>query len=147
LSEKVALPIDAAVMVSYQSRGFNLTQAVAADLLLGRRFGDTQLLLNIGYGQGVEEGERYGRVRAASLTRVVDELRLGIDGRFAADLEFEWEEPTGEPEFEANVGPVVSYTISHINLSASVGPAALRYRDGHDTLYGVAANFGVGGTL
>lgn len=138
---------DAAVMVTYQSRGFNLTPAVAADVLLGRRIGDTQLLLNIGYGQGVTEGERYGRVRAASLTRVVDELRVGIDGRFMADLELEWEEPTGEPEFEANVGPVVSYTISHISLSATVGPAALRYRDGRDTLLGVAANFGIGGTL
>lgn len=141
------LGFDAAVSVSYLSRGFNLQQALQAELLLGRRIGDTQLLLNVGYGHGLEEGERYGRLRAAVLSRVVKELRLGLEARGMLDLERDEDEPSGEPDFEVNGGAVVSYTISHLSLSASAGPAALKYRDGRDTMFGVAASFGIGAAL
>lgn len=145
--------IDAGVSVQYQSRGFNLQPAVAAELMLGRRWGRTQTLFNAGYGHGLEEGERYGTLRAAVLTRVWKELRVGVDGRYVRDLEFGPEEPEGEPEFEANAGAVVSYAISHISLSAHAGPAVLRYRaqptdvEKPSTLVGSVVSLGIGATL
>lgn len=140
--------IDGAVSVQYTSKGFNLVPAVSSQLMLGRSFGDTQLLFNVGYGAGLEEGERFGTLRAGMLTRVYRELRIGLDARAMADLEFEWEEPEGEPEFEVNGGAVVSYAFSHLSVSALAGPAALRYRDGGDnTRVGAIFSLGIGATL
>lgn len=140
--------IDGAISVQYTSRGFNLVPAIASQLMIGRSFGDTQLLFNVTYGGGLEEAERFGTVRAAALTRVYRELRVGVDARALADLEFEWEEPEGEPEIEVNGGAVVSYAFSHLSLSALAGPTALRYRDGTDTFrVGALFSLGVGVTL
>ena len=144
--------IDGAFTVAYQSRGFNLQPAVAAELLLARRWGNTQALLNVGYGHGLEEGERYGTARGAVLTRVWKELRAGVDGRFLHDLEFDADEPEGEPELEANAGAVVSYAISHFALSLHAGPAFLRYRPQPDappssTMIGAMVGVGIGATL
>ena len=140
--------VDGGVAVSYVSRGFNLVPTVAADLMLARAFGDTQVLLNLTYGAGLEDAERYGALRAALLTRVAGQLRVGVEARFMSDLERAWEEPEGEPEFEGNGGAVVSYAISHVSLSAMAGPAALRYRDGvGETLLGATFTVGVGATL
>jgi len=144
--------IDGAFTVAYQSRGFNLQPAVAAELLIARHWGDTLGVFNVGYGHGLEEGERSGTVRAALLTRVWKQLRVGVDGRYVHDLEFAPEEPEGEPEFEANAGAVLSYAVSHISLSAHAGPAVLRYRAQPDrpsdgTLVGAVVSLGIGASL
>lgn len=139
--------VDLAFSVAYQSRGFNLRQAVATGILLGRRFGETQTLLNVVYGQGLEDDERYGSLRAGVLHPIVQRLYVGLDARFSADLELNEDEPEGEPEFEGHVGPVLSYTLSHLTLSATAGPATLRYRDGTDTRFGAVVSLGVAATL
>lgn len=140
--------IDTAVAVSYASKGFNLVPAVKSELMLGRAFGDTSLNLNVAYFGGLEEQERSGYLRAGVLTRVYRELRVGVDARAMADLEFAWEEPEGEPEFEVNGGAVVSYAFSHLSLQALAGPTALRYRDGNnDLLVGAMFSLGIGATL
>ena len=102
----------------------------------------------MGYGAGLQDAERFGSVRAAALTRVFRELRVGVDARAMADLEFELEEPEGEPEIEVNGGAVVSYAFSHLSVSALAGPAALRYRDGSDAFrVGAIFSLGIGATL
>jgi hypothetical protein len=139
--------VDLAISCAYLSRGFNLRPAVATELLLGRSLGALQLLLNVGYGQGVRDNERFGALRGALLHHAYRGLHVGLDARFAADLELDAVEPTGEPEFEANGGAVLSYAISHVTVSATGGPAALRFRDGRDTHLGVALAVGIGATL
>ncbi len=139
--------LDGAVAVSYVSRGFNLRPAVATDLLVSRRVGTTQLLLNLVYGQGLEDGERYGSVRAAALTRVVDELRLGLDLQISADLELDEDEPENEPELQILAGPALSYTAWHLSFTLQGGISAMRYRDSEATLLGAATSFGIGATL
>jgi hypothetical protein len=119
---------DAALAVRYVSHGFNLSPAVVADLLFSRRIAETQLIFNLGYGQSLAHGDRYGRVRAASLTRLVDELRLGIEGRASFDLGLEDDTP-GEAAFDAVVGPFASYALSHLVFSLGGGPSLLRFTD------------------
>jgi hypothetical protein len=141
------LGFDAAVSVTYDSRGFNLVPAISTDLLLARSIGQTQLVLNIGYGAGVRESERAGRLRAAVLTRLVADLRVGLEARGQLDLERDDDEPSGESDYEVTASAVANYTISHLSLTAGVGPGAVRYRDGQETHVGVVATFGVGATL
>lgn len=139
--------VDAALAVSYDSRGFNLVPAVSAELLLARSFGETQLVLNVGYGAGLRESEHAGRLRAAVLTRLVADLRVGLEARGQLDLERDDDEPSGENDFEVAASAVANYTISHISLTAGAGPGAIRYRDGRETQVGLVATFGVGATL
>jgi hypothetical protein len=108
------LGVDGVVSVAYESRGFNLVPAVSVELLLARRIGDTLLLLlNLGYGAGLREAERSGRLRAAILTPVVAKLRLGLEARGALDLERDEDEPTGEPDHDVIAGAVAKCMFSH----------------------------------
>ena len=141
------LGFDAALSVTYESRGFNTVPAVSTELLLARRMGDTQLLLNAGYGAGLRESERFGRLRAAILVPLVAQLHLGLEARGQLDLERDENEPTGETDYECAASAFVSYTISHFALSAGVGPGAIRYRNGLDTQVGVVATVGIGAAL
>jgi hypothetical protein len=141
------LGFDGALSVAYESRGFNLVPAVSVELLLARHIGDTLLLLNLGYGAGLSEAERSGRLRAAILTPVVAKLRLGLEARGALDLERDEDEPTGEPDYDVIAGAVANYTFSHISVTAGAGPSALRFRNGRDTQVGAVAFMGLGATL
>jgi hypothetical protein len=145
--------IDGAVSVSYVSQGFNLAPAIATGVMLGRRVGDTQLLLNADYGQSFANGDRFGRLRAASLTRLVRELRVGVDGRASFDLGFDDDTP-GEAAYDVTLGPFASYALDHLVLSLGFGPALLRFTDKpgnasqrDSTLLGLALNVGVGTAL
>jgi hypothetical protein len=145
--------VDGAFSVSYLSHGFNLAPALATGVLLGRRLADTQLLLNLDYAQSFAHGDRFGRLRAASLTRVVRELRVGMEGRASFDLGFEDDTP-GEAAYDIGCGPFASYALNHLVLSLGLGPTLLRFTDkpGNGTqrdrtLVGVALNVGLGTTL
>jgi hypothetical protein len=141
------LGIDAALAVSYHSRGFSLRPVVVAEVLLGRRFGETQLLFNAGYSQPTDSDERSGSARAAVTTRVVGDLRAGLDSKASFDLELDEEEPAGEPELEVLAGPAVGYAIGHVAVSATGGVSALRLRDGNDTRVGATMALGLGGAF
>jgi hypothetical protein len=144
---------DGALSIRYVSQGDNLSPAIATGLLFARRFANTQLILNADYGQSFANGDRYGWLRAASLTRVIRELRLGVDGRASFDLGFEDDTP-GEAAYDVTAGPVASYALSHLVFSLGGGPSLLRFTDKpgngskrNSTLLGFALHVGVGAAL
>jgi hypothetical protein len=136
---------DAALAVSYRAEGFNLVPAVESALLLGRRFGDTSVILNVVDGIGTEDGEHNGSVRLAVLRPMTERLVLGLDARGRFDLERNFPEPTGEPSFDVVAGPVATYALGGYALSAYVGGTTVRYRAVEDRpRTGVATGLGVG---
>jgi hypothetical protein len=136
--------IDMAVLGVYETKGFNTVRAVTARIALSRAFGETRVVSNVGYGFGLEEGERYGDFRLAGLRRVTQRLQIGVDSRLRIDLERDADEPPGEPDWEIMAGPLATYAIDRYVVSAMVGYSALKYRlvEGRHT--GAIGTIGVG---
>ena len=136
--------VDLAVLGVYETKGFNTVRAVTARIALSRAFGDTRVVSNLGYGFGLEEGERYGDFRLAGLHRLTQKLQVGVDSRLRIDLERDDDEPPGEPDWEVLAGPLATYTIDRYVVSATVGYSALKYRLVEGKHTGAIATLGVG---
>jgi len=136
--------VDLAVLGFYETKGFNTVRAITARIAVSRAFGDTRVVSNLGYGFGLEEGERYGDFRLAGLHRVTEKLHVGVDSRLRIDLERDDDEPPGEPDYEVIAGPVATYAIDRYIVSATAGYSALKYRLVPGTHSGAIGTVGVG---
>jgi len=136
--------VDLAVLGVYEAKGFNTVRAATARVAVSRAFGETRLVSNLGYGFGLQDGERYGDFRLAGLRRVTERVTFGLDGRLRIDLERDGDEPAGEPEWEAVAGPLVAYTLDRYVLSATAGYTATKLRLVNGAHDGVMAALGVG---
>ncbi|MCM3880013.1 MAG: hypothetical protein ND807_07890 [Vicinamibacterales bacterium] len=136
--------VDLAVLGVYETKGFNTVRAITARIAVSRAFGDTRVVSNLGYGFGLEEGERYGDFRLAGLHALTAKLQIGLDSRLRIDLERDDDEPPGEPDWEILAGPLATYSIDRYIVSATAGYSALKYRlvEGRHT--GAIATLGVG---
>jgi hypothetical protein len=134
--------LDLAIAASYEPEGFNTTPAASLRLAMGRSFGATQLVANLGYSGGLD-GERNGEARFGLLHALLPELRVGLDSRFRIDLERDHDEPAGEPEWDLSAGPTASYAIGPVVLSATGGGSALKLRFA-DAGVGAFGSFGLG---
>jgi hypothetical protein len=120
--------VDVAAAVGYEAQGFNLTPAVVARAAVGRTLDHTRLTANIGYGAGTRDGERYGDLRFAAMQRIARDVHLGLDSRFRIDLDRDSDEPAGEPDWEANAGPVAAVSLGRFVLTGGAGASAVKYR-------------------
>jgi hypothetical protein len=136
--------LDGAVALSYRAEGFNLKPAIEALAAVGRRFERGLVMANVAYGQGLEEGERYGDARLSALRRIAGGLHGGFDSRARLDLEREWPEPTAEPELELQAGPVLSYGLGRVAVTVHGGFSLVRFREGEKSLVGAVGGVGVG---
>jgi hypothetical protein len=136
--------VDMAVLGVYEAAGFNMVKAMTARVAVSRAFGKTRLTSNVGYGYGFQDGERYGDVRLAGLRAVTRNLHLGVDSRMRFDLEWDNDEPPGEPEWEAVAGPLATYSFDRFLLSATAGMSAMKQRLIATRHYGAVATLGFG---
>ena len=140
--------VDGALAVTYRGEGFNLVRATEISALVGRRFGDTSLFMNVGYGQGLARGERYVDMRLSAQQKLWDRrLFVGFDSRVRADAELDADEPEREPELDVMAGPVVGFTMGGVALSGFGGISAVRYRDKSPSQAGAFAGISVGTVL
>lgn len=139
--------VDLSVHARFESDGFNTVPEVAAGIALARSFGDSAVLLNVEYGQGIDDSERNGAVSLAALQRLSDWLRVGLDSRFQIDLERDLDEPTDEPDWRFQGGPVGLATFGAFSVTAGAGLAGLRYRLSPVNHFGAVVYAGFGGAL
>lgn len=131
--------LDLAVSGGYEGYGFNTVAAMKGSIAIGRSIGPVQLLANVGYGSGLEDGESYGDARLAATYRVAEPLHMGVDSRLRIDLERDTDEPPGEPDWELAAAPFATWTIGSFALTGGVGMSVLRRRLEPDTNVGVLA--------
>jgi hypothetical protein len=136
--------VDLAVLGVYEAQGFNTVRAVTARVAVSRAFGDTRLVSNLGYGFGLQDGERYGDFRLAGLHALTRDLQVGLDSRFRIDLERDDDEPIGEPDWELVTGPLATYSIDRFVISATAGLSALKFRLVETTHLGAIGTLGLG---
>ncbi|HTV25101.1 MAG TPA: hypothetical protein VMG12_40685 [Polyangiaceae bacterium] len=136
--------LDLAIAAGYQSTGFNEVPAVAANLAIGRSLGRLQLLGNVGYGVGLEEGEQYGNAGVAGLYRVTEDIQVGIDSRFRIDLERDADEPPGERDWDLMAGPQATATVGPLAVTVGGGMAANQLRLDPNVNVGALGYVGVG---
>lgn len=136
--------VDLAVLGGYEAEGFNLTPAVTARVAVGRTLGAYRVVGNAGIGVGTEQGERYGDLRLGALRRVAPAVHVGVDTRARIDLELDADEPPGELAWDVMAGPVATYSVGRVALSAGGGIAAHRPRLVGATEVGAQVTLGVG---
>jgi hypothetical protein len=137
--------IDAAFSMSYRGEGFNLVQALETRALFGRRFGDAALYMNVAYGHGLQQSERYVDMRLSGLHGVWNHrLFFGLDSRARIDVELDNDEPAHEAEIDLMAGPVVGFALGGVALSGFGGVSAVRYRDRSPSHAGVFGGLSVG---
>ncbi|HMI89992.1 MAG TPA: hypothetical protein VK509_01455 [Polyangiales bacterium] len=139
--------IDMSVGAFYKPEGFTEGEGeIEAVLAFGRRFGRIDLIGDLVYGQDPEGRERDGEVRLAELYMATPRLELGVDSRLRFDLGTEEDqlEAEGGAEYDLVAGPLASYTLGEIALSAEAGISVLGTPK---TQVGLLAMLGVAGSL
>lgn len=139
--------VDLAVYAGYQGQGFNTVPAANVLVAVGRSFGRLNLIANVGYGYGLENGEHFGEARLAGLVRVTPSLRLGLDSRARLDLERDSDEPENEPDWDVVAGPEATLSLGHFVVSAGGGISAIQYRLSSDVSVGAQGHASFGATF
>jgi hypothetical protein len=134
--------VDLALGGDYDSQGWNRVPAAIGRVAVARRFGDVQVLANAAIGFGTEDGERFGEVELAGLRTVAPRLRLGFDSHAAIDLERDAAEPVAETDWGIQAGPVATYTVGPVALSAFTGVSSWKLRLVNQTYTGVIGSLG-----
>jgi hypothetical protein len=121
--------IDLAVMALYKNRGFSEADGeVEMAVLIGRRWGRLGTFANLVYGQGLDPDERDAEVRLAMLYALGERVNVGFDARARFDLGDETPARAAqklENDFDLIAGPLVTFAVSHVMLSAQAGAHAV----------------------
>jgi hypothetical protein len=147
LAQKDDQGIDMSVGAFYKPEGFTEGEGeIEAVLAFGRRLGRFDLIGDVVYGQDPEGRERDGELRLAELYMATPRLELGLDSRVRFDLGTEEDklEAEGGAEYDLVAGPLASYTLGEIAVSAEAGVSVLGTPD---TKVGLLALLGVAGSL
>jgi hypothetical protein len=136
--------VDLAVGSEYEATGWNRVPAVVARAAIARTMGKTRLIGNVALGVGLTDDELYGDVRAAALRAFGAGIFAGLDARARLDLERDDDEPDGEPDWDVQAGPVITYVIGRVAISAAAGLSAWKLRAGGPTRAGALGALGFG---
>lgn len=137
--------VDLAVGGAYTTHGYNEVPALLIQASIARHLtADTTVLANFEYGAGLEQGERYGAASLGAVQRLTAHWFVGLASRAHVDLERDDDEPAEERDWDVQAGPVVSYALGPIVLSASGGAAAWQLRLRPDAHIGAAGMLGAG---
>ncbi|HET9627270.1 MAG TPA: hypothetical protein VFP84_38180 [Kofleriaceae bacterium] len=134
--------VDLAVAGEYDAQGWNRVPAVVARVAFGRRVGALQLVGNAALGVATQDGERYGELELAALAPVAERLGVGFDSHAALDLERDAEEPAAEPDWGVQAGPVATYRVGPVALSAFAGVSSWKLRLANQTYTGAIGSLG-----
>lgn len=134
---------DAGVALAYrQDRFVGEEGFIQATFAAGVQDGRNTLLGNVSYGQDGEGDDFEGELRAAALHRFGERVNLGFDGQFRKSL---WStDARGNPSLEYRVGPVATYGLGPVALTAAAGLGGVRIErleSGFVALGGVGAVF------
>ena len=139
--------IDAGVSAGYRRDLFSAEGGFFQTVLsVGRRFGETNLIANLAYGQDGEGDDRDGEARLAALRPIVAGLQLGLDGRISHSLQST--DPNrrlhGTPSMTYTAGGLAAYSLGTWALMLETGITGRRVDDletGFVTLGGMGAVF------
>jgi hypothetical protein len=145
--EQAGAGLDASVAFVFRKDRFMSEDGMfQGSVALGRAFGETSAVLNIGYGQDGEGDDHEGEVRLACVRRVRGGLHLGVEGRYMHALASTdpHRAALGTPSMEMMAGPLVAYTAGSWALVAEAGVSG-RQTDhlatGLTTLAGIGTAF------
>jgi hypothetical protein len=137
--------IDLQVTGGWTHAGFNEVPAAFAVLASGATIGATYLTSMARFELGTEQSERAGIVGAAAVRSISDHTFVGFDSQLQLDLERGAMEPAGEAAWDLVIGPIASYAMGTVVVTASAGFAAQEARDGDSADVGAYGGFGFGG--
>lgn len=136
--------VDLALGAAYATQDFNEVPALVLHAALARSIGPATLLANLEVGAGLEQGERYGAVGAGAIDRLTGHWYAGVASQAHLDLERDAIEPAEERDWDVQVGPIVSYALGPVVLSAVTGVAAWQLRLHPDAHLGAIGMLGAG---
>jgi len=136
--------VDLALGAAYATEGFNQVPALVVHAAVARHLGTATLLANVEYGAGLEQGERYGAAGLGAIDRLSASWYAGVTSQAHLDLELDASEPAEERAWDVQGGPIVSYALGPVVLSAMTGVAAWQLRLHPDAHIGAIGMLGAG---
>jgi hypothetical protein len=116
--------VDAGLSLGYRRDLFSAEGGFFQTVVsVGRRFGETNLIANLAYGQDGEGDDRDGEARLAGLRPVVAGLQLGLDGRMSHSI------ASTDPNRQLHGTPSMTYTAG-VLAAYALGPWALMLETG-----------------
>jgi hypothetical protein len=116
----------------YKAEGFDEPEGeIESVLSISRRWNDWLFVGGIAYGQDPEGNERDGELSLAALLQLQEAVQLGLDGRARVDLGSQRARTlsSGEPTFDLDAGPLLTWALGPIALSAHAGAAVIGFAD------------------
>lgn len=115
--------LDLLVAAGYTETGLNTVPAVLASISAGHELPGLYLIGGARFELGTEQSERALALNVATVRSLSPTISVGLDSELTLDLERDASEPMGESSHSLHVGPVVTYSVSRVAVSAGWGVA------------------------
>jgi hypothetical protein len=113
--------LDLQVAAGYAERGINAVPAVLASLSAGHELPGMYVTGAARFELGTEQSERALALNLAALHSLSPTIYVGLDSEVTFDLERDASEPMDESSHTLHVGPVATYAVSRVAVTASGG--------------------------
>jgi hypothetical protein len=115
--------LDLQVAAGYAESGANTVPAVLAAISVGHELPGLYVTGAARFELGIEQSERALVLNLGAVRSISESLYGGFDSELAFDLERDGTEPMDESSYTLHAGPVVTYAVSRVAVTASGGLA------------------------
>jgi hypothetical protein len=113
--------LDLQINAGYAENGFNTVPANLAGVAVGHELPGIYVATAARFELGIEQSERALVLNLGAVRAISESLYGGFDSELSFDLERAGSEPMGESSYSLHTGPVVTYAVSRVAVTASGG--------------------------
>jgi hypothetical protein len=115
--------LDLQLAAGYAESGANTVPAILAAVSVGHELPGLYATASARFELGTEQSERALVLNLGAIRSISESLYAGLDSELAFDLERDGTEPMDESSYSLHTGPVVTYAVSRVAVTASGGLA------------------------
>jgi hypothetical protein len=113
--------LDLQLAAGYAESGANTVPAILAGVSVGHELPGLYATASARFELGTEQSERALVFNLGAIRSISESLYAGVDSELAFDLERDGTEPMDESSYSLHTGPVVTYAVSRVAVTASGG--------------------------
>jgi hypothetical protein len=113
--------MDLQIAAGYAENGINTVPAVLASVAVGHELPGMYITGSARFELGIEQSERALVLNLGAVRAVSENLYGGFDSELSFDLERDGTEPMDESSYSLHTGPVLTYAVSRVAVTASGG--------------------------
>jgi hypothetical protein len=113
--------LDLQLAAGYAESGVNTVPAVLAAVSVGKELPGLYATASARFELGTEQSERALAFNLGAVRDISEAIYAGVDSELTFDLERDSTEPMRESSYTLHAGPVVTYAVSRVAVTASGG--------------------------